>query len=171
MIRLHEFKDNGLEVNWVTILIGLDGPGKLPSQIIPKDVVDYALELVSQSNRQPDNVWILADLSENDTSEIKRLVWELEKGEKVSREDEIDKWKVLLLQRILRELNNEPIYDLIKLTEFWEMFDYPKDSPHIVQGLHNDILPTDYYTEENYKEIVKNHKLWIEAKLSKLGKK
>jgi hypothetical protein len=170
MIRLHEFKDNGLEVNWGTILIGLDGPGKLPPQIIPKEVVDYAVELISQSNNQPDSIWILADLSENDTSEIKRLVWELEKGEKLSREVEIDKWKVLLLQRILSELNNEPIYDLLKLTEFWEKFDYPKDSPHIVQGLHNDISPTDYYTEENYKEIVKNHKLWIEAKLSQLGR-
>lgn len=168
MIKLHDFKANRLSLNWETILIGLEGPGKFPAQIMPKDVVAYAIDLILQDDNQSDNIWVLAGLNEIDKSEIKKLVQELANSEKIVREVELDKWKVMILGKVLNELSNEPIYDLIKLTEFWERFDFPADNPHVVQGVGNNISPEDYYTKENYDIIINSHKKWIERKLTQV---
>lgn len=168
MIKLQEFKDNSINLNWQTILIGLVGPGKLPPQVTPKEAVSYAIDLVSRDSNQSDVVWALAGSNENDTTEIKNLVRELANKEKGLQEDELDKWKVIMLKKELTELKNDPIYDLIKLTEFWEMFNFPDDSPHVVQGMRNSIFPQDYYTKENYEKIIDNHRKWIERKISQL---
>lgn len=168
MIKLSNFKVNTLKLNWETILIGLEGPGKFPPQITSKEVIDYAVDLISQEDNQPEDVWMLAGLSEKDTSEIKRLVKKLANNEKSVKEFELDKWKVTLLEKALNEISDKPIYGLIELTEFWEKFDFPVDSPHVIQGLSNNMSPEEYFTKENYDIIIKKHKNWIENKLTQL---
>jgi len=63
------------------------------------------------------------------------------------------------------ELPDEPMYGLIAFTEFWARFDYPDDSPHVVQGQNNCITPQEYYTKQNYDDMIIRHKNWLKSKL------
>ena len=66
--------------------------------------------------------------------------------------------------------NNDFIDGLLELTDLWCKLDYPKDSPHVIQGLDNFLSPTEYYTKENYDILYKKNYEWFVKELSFLQK-
>ena len=162
---LELMKLNGLEVNLNTILVGWSGFGKFSRQLFPKDIIDYAVRLVSDDENQPADVWELASLSVSDTQELDGI---LSRFQLNNTEQEQRKWRVILVKLLLTELPNDYLQGLISLTEFWDKFGYPDDSPHVVQGRNNQVSPTDYYTQENYLKILDAHKIWVENEISNL---
>ena len=162
MNKLRLLIEKQLKLNWVTILIGWEGPGKYTPQLIPKDIIEFATELVTNEDNQPESVWILAGTSENDVTEVENLISQLAQSETVDRETELRKWRAILVEDALNNLSDDPLYGLIGLTEVWGNFDYPTDSPHSVQGVNNSLSPQEYYTQDNYNHIIELHRAWIE---------
>ncbi|URZ03170.1 DUF2247 family protein [Clostridium felsineum] len=162
MNKLRLLIEKQLKPNWITILIGWEGPGKYSRQLTPKDIIEFATELVTNEDNQPESVWILAGTSENDVTEVENLVKQLAQCETVDRGTEVRKWRVILVEDALNNLSDDPLYGLIGLTEVWGNFDYPTDSPHFVQGVNNSLSPQEYYTQDNYNHIIKLHREWIE---------
>ena len=37
-----------------------------------------------------------------------------------------------------------------KLGDIWAYLEFPPDSPHVFQGINNEITPEEYYTMQNY---------------------
>ena len=168
MIKLKDFKDKQLNINWRTIQIGWNGPGRFLRQLTFKEIIDYAVELVTKEETQSEDVWILAGLSEGDTNEIDTVLTRLVDNEKGDFNIELRKWRVLIIINELNNLKNEPVYDLIALTEAWEKFGYPIDSPHVVQGLINSLIPQEYYSKENLEKTIKQHRDWVDFELKSL---
>jgi len=170
MIEIEEFKQNKVNVNWTTIVIGWYGPGKFIRQLKEQDIINYAIDSIINENNQDKEVLALASCSEKDCCEIEELIDELANEEKGNKEVEEGKWQVILLINLLNNLSDNPTYGLIKITEFWEKFNYPEYSPHTVQGLNNSIDPSYYYSKENYDIIICKHRQWIKSQLEKLNK-
>jgi len=155
------FKQNGIPITWTAILLGIEGPGNREKLLISQDIIHYAMELIDLNDNQPYEVLKLASSYHNEEEYIKNVVIHLAQKENVTREDELKKWIVILLKEKLNKLPESPLYGLIALTEFWESFDYPEYSPHIIQGKRNDIKPEDYYLMEFYKGCILQHIEWI----------
>ncbi|NLK96358.1 MAG: DUF2247 family protein [Clostridiales bacterium] len=169
MIELEQFKKNKIKINWTTIMLGWYGPGKFGRQLKEKEIINYAIDLITNDDNQQQDVLMLASCSEEDCCDIEELINRLANEEKGNKEVEDRKWIVILLMNLLSNLNDKPTYGLIEITEFWEKFSYPEYSPHIVQGLKNNINPWDYYSKENYNNIINMHKQWIKIQLEDLS--
>ena len=72
---------------------------------------------------------------------------------------------------VIKEKNHNFVDGLIQLTELWDKLDYPKDSPHTVQGRNNKISPNEYYTQENYDKLYKANCEWFRKELLYLQNK
>ena len=167
---LNKFKEINLSVNWLTILIGLEGPGKFEAKLTAKDVTNYAISKVEKNNYIHEEVITIAGVYNGDTDLLIKCVKKLVGKEVHNKEVELKKWIIVLLIDILKDINQDPLYGLIQLTEFWEKFDYPKFSPHIIQGVNNKISPKNYYTEKNFHNILNLHHDWIKKETElKLG--
>jgi hypothetical protein len=79
---------------------------------------------------------------------------------------EVRGWRAVELAHLLDELPPSPIDGLMELTSFWNALDFPDDMPHVVQGRANDISPIDYYTEENYRQLLDRHKAWLRSEIA-----
>jgi hypothetical protein len=150
-----------LSVNWGTILVGLRGPGKVAPLLSESDAVEYAQNVIEKTGGE--TAFLASDIAYGggDAEAIKQALFTLAKLQGCNLELEERKWRLVLLKKTLAELGDDPIYDLIRLTEFWEQFDYPEDSPHQVQGRNSSDTPENYYTHDNFDMVLKKHKIWI----------
>jgi hypothetical protein len=168
MNYLTDLRDTGLRVNWRTLLIGLDGPGKYPPLITLAEVCAFADEQLAASTAPPEGAVALVVASSEDPAEIRTILRKLADEEKSEPARELRKWRVVLLKHVMAELPVDPLYGLLALTEFWERFDFPSDSPHVVQGRGNQIAPLDYFTEDNYSHLLQKHRDWIRTEATEL---
>ena len=169
MMKLERFKKNKLPVNWATILIGWNGPGKFTRILTGQEIIEYALELIESDSNVLEEVWLLVGCNKNDTEEIQDLLVKLASVE-CNEANEVLKWQIVLLQDELEKIDKRPLYGLLQLTEFWDKFNYPSDSPHIVQGMNNEVSPEEYYTKENFDNLIRAHNEWVEKKLEFLAR-
>ncbi|WJV51930.1 DUF2247 family protein [Prodigiosinella aquatilis] len=79
------------------------------------------------------------------------------------------KWRYLALCLMMQELPDDCVYGLLKLNEFWMLWGEDVGSPNIVQGVGNNISPTEYYSDEQYQLTIKNHQEWLEKEKSELA--
>jgi hypothetical protein len=165
MSRLESLRALGVPVNWRTILVGFVGLGKIGRLIEPKAVIGYAEDAIARGDASDE---VVALAVSDDSEEIERHLRSLSSSEQSSVEREERKWRVLLLNEELAELPRDPLYGLLALTSFWARFDFPEDSPHVVQGRGNNLSPTEYYTEGNFRDAVERHAHWIEREVASL---
>lgn len=153
----------GIPINWTTIKVGWQGVGKYVRRLIEvDDIILFAVEAHSNcSVEQSKTVLLLMGVTEKDKELIDSCLHKLHllEGKDVSLEAR--KWRLGMVEELISDLENEALGGLLQLTEFWEQFNFPDDSPHVVQGLNNAITPKDYYTEINFKSIIEHHKKWI----------
>lgn len=166
---LADMQDAGIAVNWLTLLLGLDGPGKFAPALALSDVERFATNrAVSSPGSEGGAMEIVAAL-DGGIEETRAALQRLAGSEKGSAERELRKWRVVLLRQAMSHLPSDPVYGLIALTEFWEQFDFPLDSPHVVQGRGNTLSPADYYTEANFRALVQKHWDWIDREIAALS--
>ena len=170
-------------VNWNTVLVGWKGLGVFspwpttcltdyPPLLSADELAAYAYErLTSSSNAAEDDLVVrllCLDLHTECREAIIEHLMPLSDLYRCDSSREIQKWQVILLEDLLDHIPSDPTEGLIALTEFWQSFGYPTDSPHEVQGRENTINPYDYYQEENYHRLVSRHKTWIEQEKARL---
>ncbi|MBD1226991.1 MULTISPECIES: DUF2247 family protein [Morganellaceae] len=79
------------------------------------------------------------------------------------------KWRyVALYILLLNELPDDYVYGLLKLNEFWNLWGDSVDSPNIVQGVGNNLSPTEYYSDENYHLLIEKHRNWLDREIKQL---
>ncbi len=164
---LPTMKAAGLDVNWLTLLVGMDGPGKHPPLLSLDDIAAYATEEIERSADSAAAAGVLASL-DSGADEVRATMRRFAETQHANAEREVRKWTVILLKHAIRHLPSDPIYGLLALTEFWEQFDYPADSPHFVQGRGDSTLPGDYFTDENFRSVVQRHREWIASEVAAL---
>lgn len=78
------------------------------------------------------------------------------------------KWRYLALCLTMQELPDDCVYGLLKLNEFWRLWGEDAETPNIIQGVGNNISPTEYYTDEQYKLVIKHHQEWLKKENQEL---
>ena len=170
------------DINWTTILIGWEGLGVLspwpsrwtefPSLVSAKEVAIYADERLASTTDVNEQDLILKLLSVDLRTESREAIRDLLKPlSDLDGNDpaiELRRWRLILLERVLENMPQDSLYGLMALTEFWQGFGFPPDSPHQVQGCGNEIGPKEYYTAENFQEVLDRHRRWIEKETAEL---
>ncbi|SRR6266446_1726077 len=161
MTILDKMIEVGIPVTWSTILIGWHGPAKYGPQLSIADIVSYAAGVIEANPEQPPCVLRLAGAQADDREMVETCLGKLASREGADQDIEVRKWRLYLLKEIERQLSDDPLYGLLALTEFWDKFNYPDDSPHVIQGRGNHQHPRDYYTDENFRQLRNRHREWI----------
>ena len=166
MIRIDDIKKLGFEITWEIVRLGWIGPGNFLRQLSVEEVHTFADFMVNEAS---DNE--LEQIAELCTTHDEQLIAEILSHLSPEINDRTVRiWRVALLKATISSLPDDPLYGLIGLTEFWSNFGYSSDSPHIIQGVDNDISPTDYYTQDNFDKALDNHREWLKKEIKKLIK-
>ena len=162
--------------NWTTILVGWNGLGALspwpdrwkefPPLLGADEIVNYAYERLSLSPvAEEDKIMIellALNLQREPRETVKELLTRLSNLSQGDMLFELRKWRLILLEELLDHLPEDSTYALLALTEFWQNFGFPTDSPHEVQGRDNSISPSEYYQKENLQRLLNRHRTWIQ---------
>jgi len=158
----------GLKVNWGTLLVGLQGPGAYPRLLTLGDIDAFAAaRMKSAPSSCQDAVDVVVSLGQGLEATLAELMRRAQ-TEDVDPSIELRKWRAVLLKREMSRLPARAPYALNALTEFWERFGYPGDSPHVVQGRGNAVTPNEYYTDHNLERTLQAHREWLERETSAL---
>ena len=155
-----------LELTWEIIRLGWIGPGDFLRQLSIEDINKFAEYHIIETTGEQLRLLSELCITKNE-DEISNILYSL--APKISNEA-LRGWRMILLKETLDNLPDDPLNGLIALTDFWAKFRHPTDSPHIIQGVINNIPPVEYYTPANFKNIISKHKSWIENELMKLQK-
>ncbi len=153
------FKRNN-SVDWGIIFEGWKGvPGY---KLGKEEIEDFAIKNIE--SLEGDILIIVADLASTiylENSEITILLQEICEIENIDLEFSRRKWRLVLLNNLIKSFNNDCLYDLLELTDFWINWKNPSDKPHIIQGLDSNMNPTEYYSDKNHIKIVETHRAWM----------
>ncbi len=171
MIQLKDFKDKGFNVSWKLINIGFHGSEEFYEELSSKDIINYAISILESDFKDSVYKRLVEEIACEYEENYEKLDYNIK--ELVKLENNIDyklefrKWVYMYVSINLKK-NSDNIQGLIELTELWAKLDFPDFSPHIVQGVNNDIIPQDYYTTENYNYLLRKHFEWLEGELKNI---
>lgn len=171
----------GFPVNWTTLFIGWRGLGPLspwpdqwaefPPLLSTDELRAYAEERLASSSNEPERAVILRLLSELDDGgrqAITSILSELTRVDGGNQDTELRKWRLILLEDVLDNMPTDAVYGLTALTEFWQSFGFPSESPHLVQGRGNTVTPSEYYQQVTLDRLRARHRAWIEEERAAL---
>lgn len=171
MINLSEFKENNLEVNWGTLLIGWNGVGFFQELLTLHEIQVFAECWLTTTDKYNELVVDILTIPTEKKIDIEDVLTKISRKECIDLNNEKRKWRYVMLIDLLKKLKqNKKDYlnGLIELTDFWAMFDFPSDSPHTVQGQCNKKSPLEYYTEKNFLRELDNHQKWLSEEFEKI---
>lgn len=159
---------------WSTLLVGWEGLGRyspwhssandFPSLLTACDVMHFAEERlkVSGESTEIDMIVELMSLSRNASrEEVRAILARLAVAEKTQEDIELRKWRLISLEELFNTLSNDPINALISLTEFWQTWGFPNDSPHDIHDGDGRDRVINYFTDETLDRVRRKHVEWI----------
>jgi hypothetical protein len=130
-----------------------------------KDAVEFASQILERNASDPHALQTVT-LTDSDSGEISRIVYSASNNENACEAEELKKWIVYLLSRQLEDLPNDPLDGMVALAEFWNAFNFPKDSPY--ESPKNATVVSEYYSKRNYLRLVQKHRSWAEQQILRL---
>ncbi|HET8730085.1 MAG TPA: DUF2247 family protein [Moraxellaceae bacterium] len=168
MTPIERLKAHGL-IDWSVLQFGMSS-NRYGSTIFvtPNDVSDYAMEEIG--SLPEDLVPICGELIGAESADADKIIVALGVlSQRFGQSLDIAKrkWRAVFLEALLEELGSDPVYDLLKMGEFWAEWGMG-DKPYVVQGVDNNIEPGDYYTESNLLMAMDAHNKWLDAEILSL---
>ena len=149
MICLKDFIDNKIPITWKLINIGYKGSNTFKNELLTEEILNYAIKCAFDDKIQDTNLEQLACEYKENIEQIDIYIKKLADSEDSDYATEFKKWRAIYIKKELKKQSNY-LTGLIQLNDIWNKFDFPEDSPYILQGVNNNITPKEYYTEENY---------------------
>lgn len=172
-----------LSINWTTVLVGLNGLGAFSpwpdriDQFSPflslDEVFEFAYErlALTSSSEETELIHLLTSLDHSTATRasVRSILVRLSSLECNDVSIEVRKWRIVLLEELMKNLASSALYGLLQLSEFWQGFGFPSDSPHDVQGVQNNLTPDQYYRIDNFEKTIVDHNEWIIAEKASLN--
>lgn len=168
MIKLEEFKKLGFNITWKLLDIGFKGSTYFSDELSTAEILDYAISKMDTSD-DSDVIDLACEYADNVES-IDKYLKKLAKIENSNYDIELRKWQVVYVSKAMPEPNSDFINALVELGDLWAKLGYPEDSPHVVQGRNNNISPAQYYTQENFTDLLNKNKEWVIKNIEQLRK-
>lgn len=161
MTELREFLVLNFKITWTLIDIGYRGSDIFYGELQPIEIINYAISLLEEDCFDEEVVELACE-DERNIDEINKYVKNLsEKETNADKNLEMKKWMVCYVNKNLQYKYDNYIEGLIELGDIWVKLGMPKNCPHVFQGVDNNILPGDYYTQQNYDDLYRRHTSWI----------
>lgn len=148
-------------LDWGTLCIGVKGlPGV---SIDPADISDYACSQINEVDEASDVFISVAELAYCDeiSDETLKHLERLAEWHNIDIHLSARKWRLVAFMKLLDNLNDDYIYALLDLNSFWNQWE-GNDTPDVVQGLGNNMNPSEFYSMDNFKEVMLKNKKWID---------
>jgi hypothetical protein len=173
------------ETNWTTLLVGWNGSGpfspwpdradEFPPWLSSDDIAAYAADRLAASSDVAEQNLIVRLLSLNLRTESRQAIRDsltcLSRTNGGNPAVEVRKWRLVFLEALLNDIPRDTESGLMALTEFWQSFGFPVDSPHEVQGRGNSISAFDYFQEQNLHRMLDTHRAWAQDERTRLRKR
>lgn len=159
MIKIKDFKELDFFITWRLLYRAL-----LKKQLKVEEIIEYAIEQLESGNDR-NEVCEIAGFCDSDLDYLLDILHELAREEKSDDEFEERKLRAVIIRDSLKLKKDNCIDGLMELTDLWIEFGCPKDSPHIIQGKHNNISPNEYYTDDNYNYLYKKNMDWLKDEI------
>lgn len=159
MISIEDVKELRLEITWKFLYMCL-----CEEQIYVESVIEYAISRIEAGDERIE-VCELAGAYADEKEYISDLLLKLGKNEEASYEFEKRKLRAILVKKVLQHKNDNYIDGLMELTDLWIDLGYPEDSPHILQGVGNDIEVNDYYSQDFYDFLYQKNVTWLDQEV------
>lgn len=154
--------------DWGMILLGAQGTpaGKLPAP----EISDFACQKIAMSDIKESLLPAISEVAfcTSVTDEIISYLEFICNEENVDLQISGRKWRYVALSLLLENLPNDYVYGSIELNDFWNEWGEAINSPNIVQGVGNNISPSEYYTADNYLLLINKHQQWLNEELKQL---
>lgn len=154
--------------DWGVILLGARGTpvGKLPAS----DISYFACQKIAMPDLKESLLTAISEVAfcTEVTDEVIHYLEIICNEENVDLQVSGRKWRCVALSLLLESLPSDYVYGLIGLNDFWNEWGGDVNSPNIVQGVGNNISPSEYYTMDNYRLLVNNHQKWLNEELEHL---
>ncbi|MEF9956286.1 MAG: DUF2247 family protein [Acinetobacter sp.] len=172
IIQAHEkLKELNLD-DFGTLYIGYNGVpeyGYLSNDIVSSYVEDY---LMKNEGIDTELSNILGELLiiDNNTSrnEVVDLLDKVVRILNINILKSSHKWLLVCLDLKLKNLSADPLYGLLELSDFWINWGQLDNSPHMIQGVNNDVDAYDYYSDDNYVNMIHMNTDWLNVELNKV---
>jgi len=155
-------------LEWGTLYMGAKG---LPDVTVdPADISDYACSQINEVDGANDVFISVAELAYCDAISDETL----KHLERLAEWDNIDiqlsarKWRLVAFMKLLDDLNDDYIYALLDLNSFWNQW-RGSDTPDVVQGVGNNMNPSEFYSMDNFKEVMLKNKKWIDEETNAIN--
>jgi hypothetical protein len=153
----------GVPVDGCMLAVAWMGPGDLHPLITGEDVAAYAAaRLVTASPSETGPLITLLNAAQADRETVREAIHLLMAVERCDLDRALLAWSVVLLEKLLSELPEDPVAQLTALSSFWAVLRYPPFSPHVVQGRDDAMAPEDYYAATHAAEVLRRHVTWVE---------
>lgn len=157
--------------DWGVVLLGVSGipdTAEHLSRAVVKDFSSAELEKISIDDPVLDLVVDLATDGCETTYELRERLEEICQAKEVDLTLSRRKWRFISLQDLLSDLDPDPVYGLIKLSEFWTAWEWPIDSPSSMRS-DSQVSPQDYHSQLNYQNVIQNHREWLKVEREALA--
>lgn len=159
MTLFEKIIEKKIPVSWGTLWIGWAGPNNYQRLVTLKDVTLYAVMLIESEKSCHNDVYYLAGVSKGEEQRTSELIKNLAINEDYEVSKEERKWRLILLEAVIENLPQDPLYGILELIEFWSKWNFPSDSP--IKNLKTENKSQEFYTEENYLRLRNKHLEWM----------
>jgi hypothetical protein len=158
--------------DWAVLLQGVCGIpsifGRLPTSYV-ENFANAELEKMAGNNPLLDVIVSLANDSDLPLSELCPQLQKMSEFQNADMQRAMRIWRAVALEELLTSLDPDPLYGLIKLSEFWSSWGWPADAPlSMIPGAVT--LPQhQYHSASNYNHVVHEHEQWLKNELAALS--
>jgi hypothetical protein len=143
--------------DWAVALQGVCGVPSLLGRLPAFCVERYAtaeLEKVAGNNLLLDVIVSLANDSDLPVSELCPLLQKMSEFQNADMQRARRIWRAVALEELLTNLDPEPLYGLITLSEFWSSWEWPADAPLSMTPGAMTLPEHQYHSVSNYVHVV-----------------
>lgn len=159
--------------DWAVVLQGIGGipshSGRLPASCI-ENFANVELEKAAGDDPLLDVIVSLADDSDLPASELCTQLQKMCESKNLDMQRARRIWRAVALEEVLTNLDSDPLYGLIKLSEFWSSWGWPADAPPSMLPGANTLPTQDYHSASNYGRVIHENEQWLKVELAALRK-
>lgn len=154
-----------LLVDWGVILLGARGAfawdvGRLNPKII-EEFASSQLATIEPCDPEFEDVAALALDSNLPRDDIERMLCNICRIKNLDIEFSKRKWRVALVEDALSEVDSNPMYGSIQLSEIWSRLGWPDDAPQSMRSSSNAFSNGDFGSLEWFEMVKQEVMDWV----------
>ena len=157
-MSINEIINDNIKITWTLLLICFNSNNLLKNCeyeqkfISASDVINYAVSFLETTDNM--DVASLAVLQEDEERDLLRLLTQLSARENCKYSFEFRKFRAMYIREKLPSADEEFIHGILQISELWDKFGFPEDSPNIYFNFED-------YSLLNFKKLLELHIAWI----------